>query len=253
MNEACPALKNILVTGAGDRIGAAIAARLANADRRIWIHYRRNETGAASVLASIRDRGFEAEMIQADLSDAAQIEKMFCGIDRVGGSLEGLVDCAAVFFPSRLDDTNVSDWDRLFDVNVRAAWLCARAAGLRIRKTGCGWMIFFADSGAYQDWTEYGAYVLTKQAVVGLTRLLAKTYGPEVRVNSISPGLILNNGLDAAAWNRLAEKSPLKKSGSVEDILAAVEYLIGADYVTGCDLPVDGGYRLDRSRRGLKE
>lgn len=244
-------VENILVTGAGDRIGAAVAARLARADRRLWIHFHTNEAGAETVRASIRGRGFEAETIRADLYDAAQVEDMFCAIDR-SGSLNGLVHCAAVFYPSRLDNLAVSDWDRLFNLNLRAAWLCARAAGLRMKKGG-GWMIFFSDSGAYQEWAEYGAYVLTKQAVIGMTRLLAKTFAPEVRANVISPGLILNNGLDASVWRRLEKKTLLGKSGSVEDILNAVDYLIGAEYVTGCDLPVDGGYRLRRNGPGCGE
>lgn len=236
-------LKNILVTGAGDRIGAAIAFHLAGAETRLWIHYHSNAAGADAVRMAIRRNGFEAEIIRADLRDAAETERMFAEIERCG-RLNGLVHCAAVFYPSRLDETEVPDWDRLFEVNVRGAWLCARAAGRMMRESGGGWMIFFSDSGVYQEWSEYGAYVLTKQSVSGMTRLLAKTFAPEIRVNAIAPGLILNNGMETTAWRRLEEKTLLGTSGSVEDILRAVDYLIGAAYVTGTELPVDGGYRF---------
>ncbi len=239
-----------MITGAGSRIGAALALGLARPGLRIWVHYYSNAEGAERTCDEIRRRGGAAEAVCADLRDGAGIERMFTRI-RASGRLIGLIHCAAVFFPSRLDTLTTADWDELFSVNLRGAWLTARTAGAVISEDAHGgWIILFSDSGARQDWTSFGGYVLTKQAILGLTRLMAKTFAPRVRVNAISPGLILKDSADGDRWSALSRRTLLERPGEIDDLLQAVRYLIGAAYVTGTELIVDGGYRF---RRGADE
>ena len=237
--------RSVLVTGASDRIGAKIAAHFAAKSCPVWVHFFQDETGADRVVRAIQSAGGEARALRADLRDELQVRELFETI-AAESKLVGLVHCTAIFEPSKLDELTTERWVELFAVNLRSAWLCGREAGRQMRQHGLpSWMIFFSDSGVYQDWIAYGGYVLSKQGISGLTRLLAKTFAPQIRVNGVAPGLILNeDGGDAARWETLAERTLLKRTGSVDDLVGAVDYLANAPYVTGVELPVDGGYRF---------
>lgn len=236
--------RSVVVTGASDRIGAKIAAHFAAMSYKVWVHFFQDETGADRVVRAIRTAGGEARALRADLRDAAQVVELFNTIG-AESDVVGLVHCAAVFEPSKLDELTADRWDELFSVNLRSAWLCGQEAGRQMRRHGLPcWMIFFSDSGVYQDWTTYGGYVLSKQGISGLTRLLAKTFAPQIRVNAVAPGLILNADDDDGRWEKLAVRTLLKRTGSVDDLVGAVDYLAHAPYVTGVELPVDGGYRF---------
>lgn len=237
--------RSVVVTGASDRIGAKIAAHFAAQSYQVWVHFFQDETGADRVVRTIREAGGDARSVRADLRDEVQVRALFETI-AAESDLVGLVDCAAIFEPSNLEELTAERWDELFSVNLRSAWLCGREAGRQMRQHELSsWMIFFSDSGVYQDWTAYGGYVLTKQGISGLTRLLAKIFAPQIRVNAIAPGLILNEESgDEARWEALTGRTLLKRTGSVDDLVGAADYLANASYVTGVELPVDGGYRF---------
>lgn len=236
--------RSVVVTGASDRIGAKISAHFAAMSYKVWVHFFQDETGADRVVRAIQSAGGEACAYRSDLRDEAQVVELFNTIG-AESDVVGLVHCAAVFEPSKLDELTTERWDELFSVNLRSAWLCGQEAGRQMRGHGLpSWMIFFSDSGVYQDWTTYGGYVLSKQGISGLTRLLAKTFAPQIRVNAVAPGLILNADDDDGRWEKLAQRTLLKRTGSVDDLVGAVDYLAHAPYVTGVELPVDGGYRF---------
>jgi pteridine reductase len=131
------------------------------------------------------------------------------------------------------------------NVNLRAAWLCAKEAAIVMQsREDRSLIVNIADSAAYQHWMEYGIYGLSKSALLELTVLLAKTFAPKIRVNSVSPGLILKDeNTSAASWDTLIQKTLLQSSGSPNDIIGAIDYLWDNPFITGVDIPVDGGYR----------
>ena len=173
---------------------------------------------------------------------------MFQTIDQTQ-PLSLLINSASVFVKSKLNEINLDSWDEIFDVNLKAVWMCSAAAAESMKRNGAknGAIINVSDSGAYQDWVNYGAYSLSKAAVQRLTVLLAKTFAPDVRVNSISPGLILSDPSQAdEGWDRIVRKSLLGRSGTVQNFIEGVAFLAESEYVTGIDLPVDGGYRWQK-------
>jgi NAD(P)-dependent dehydrogenase (short-subunit alcohol dehydrogenase family) len=122
--------------------------------------------------------------------------------------------------------------------------LCARAAAGLMGDSG-GVVINITDSGANKVWTSYPAYVVSKSALESLTRLLARTLAPLVRVNAVAPGLILPSGeLSPEQWQRLVDRLPLQTAGQPADVARAVLFFVQNPYITGQVLAVDGGYQL---------
>lgn len=237
--------ESILITGSVRRLGKMIACHLADLGYHVWLQYLHDDKEAENTCQQINRTGGSASLIKADLQNADEIIRMFDFI-RENSGLTALINNAAIFYRSNLATLSITDWDRIFDINLRAVWLCSREAAKLIveNPTKSGLIINISDSGSYQYWKEYGGYTLSKSAVRDLTILLAKTFAPKIRVNSISPGLILpEESMDEETWKHLSSETLLKKSGRPEDILDAVDYLIKSDYITGIDIPVDGGYR----------
>lgn len=232
------------VTGAANRIGREIAVHLANRGFNLWIHCQSRNSEIEQLRDQLRTADNQVEITEADIRVPEQIAEAFRPV-REEGNLALLVNSAAVFRKTRLDTTDVSEWDDVMNINLRAAWLCAReAAGIMSARSESSLIVNIADSGAYQHWTQYGVYGLSKAALIELSVLLAKTYAPKIRVNSISPGLILKDeSTPPQVWQSLAQKSLMKTSGSPESILASIDFLWDNPYITGVDIPVDGGYR----------
>jgi NAD(P)-dependent dehydrogenase (short-subunit alcohol dehydrogenase family) len=108
-----------------------------------------------------------------------------------------------------------------------------------------GVIINIADSGATKNWIKNAAYGISKNALINLTQVLAKSLAPNIRVNSISPGLILpSDDMNPDQWNYLVRKSLLKRDGKIDDLLRALDFILDSPYLTGADIVVDGGYRL---------
>ena len=182
--------------------------------------------------------------IKADLREENDIKSMFFVLKDIPYDFRVLVNSAAVFNEGDLSSMNISDWDETLNINLRAPWLCSREASKHFSE-GKGVIINISDSGANKVWTKYPAYVLSKSALENLTRLLARSFGPNIRVNAVAPGLIKkSNEQPADEWQRLVERLPLRSSGSVESISKAVRFLIENEYITGEILVIDGGYRL---------
>jgi len=233
-----------VVTGAAHRLGRAIALGLAAEGYAIGLHYHRSQTAARQTAADIRDLGVPALLYQADLAQPEEIQTLFEAVGREPYPLKVLVNSAAVMQRGNLGDLAVADWNTSMDVNLRAPWLCSRlAAGLM--QPGGGVIINISDTGARKTWSGFPAYAVTKAGLEMLTRLLARTYAPGIRVNAVAPGLVLPaEGMPADEWQRLAQRLPLKRAGTPQDIVEAVLYLIRSEYITGDILTVDGGNQL---------
>lgn len=230
-----------LVTGAGARVGQAIAVALGGRGMRVAVHYRGSAEGAEATCTAIRAAGGEAHAFQADLAEPDAPAQLVDAVAAHFGALDVLVNSAAVMVRTPVGEVTPAEWDAMFAVNLRAPFFCAQAAARAMGEQG-GVIVNLADLAAYETWPAYVPHGISKAGVVQMTRALARTLAPRVRVNAVAPGVVLlPEGWDEAASERLRSTTPLARHGSPEDVVRAVLYLLDADFVTGDVLLVDGG------------
>jgi pteridine reductase len=233
-----------LVTGGAVRIGRAISSALAEDGYRLVIHYNSSRGPADELVDEIRAAGGEAVAIGADLADADAVRRLAAEATDAFGGIDVLINNASVFPAERLEETDEALWDHTVAVNLRAPFFLIRhlAATLRERK---GVVVNMADLAGIQAWAGYAAHGISKAGVVHLTQVAARSLAPDVRVNGIAPGTVLPpESMSDDEIRALAERAPLKKNGSPEDVVRALRYLLAADFVTGETLVVDGGRLL---------
>ncbi len=230
-----------LVTGAGRRVGRAIAIALGARGMRVVVHYNGSAEGAHETARLIRDRGGLATLVQADLSDVASAEQLIDRTLDAEGALAALVNSAAVMLRSPVGETTAAQWDDMFALNVRAPYFLAQRAAPALRDAH-GAIVNIADLAAFETWPAYVPHGVTKAAIVQMTRGLAHALAPDVRVNAVAPGVVLlPEGWSDADAEHLRRTTPLQRLGTPEDVAGAVAYLLEADYVTGEVIRVDGG------------
>jgi pteridine reductase len=232
-----------LVTGAAHRLGKAFVLALARKGYAILLHYRSSELQASRTATQIRTLGMPVFLSQADLTDPKQISTLFKMVDKIPHPLKVLVNSAAVIRAGDPRTLSARDWDAAFALNLRAPFLCAQEAAKRM--TDGGLIVNVTDVGAHKTWSRYPSYSVSKAGLEVLTKILARSFAPSIRVNAVAPGLVLHSDLVSAEdWDRLVERIPLKRSASVEEIASAIEFLLSNEYVTGQTLVIDGGYSL---------
>ena len=235
--------KVALVTGAGKRLGRAVALRLAEEGADVAVHYGTSAKNAAEVVGRIEELGQKAVAIQADLKNVDQIRRLLLEVGNELGRLDLLVNSAANFLPGSVISTTEEIWDGSLDTNVKAPFFVAQAAAPMLRRSK-GSIVNFADTGGVLGWPGYISHSVSKAGVINLTRSLAKALAPEIRVNAIAPGTITMPG-DPPDWEQEFMKlAPLKKTGRPADIADAVLYLATAEFLTGHTLVLDGGRTL---------
>lgn len=233
-----------VVTGAAHRLGRAIALELARKGFAIGLHYHASQAQAEVTAAELRALGAPVILLRADLRDPAQIARMAGEIETAPYPLRVWVNSAAVMPRANLRDISPDDWDATLALNLRAPLLCAQAAARLMGEAG-GLIVNVSDVGAQKAWTGFPAYTVSKSALETLTRLLAKTLAPRVRVNAVAPGLVLPAAdLPPEEWQRLVQRLPMKRPAEVEEVARVVGFFIDNPYVTGQILAVDGGYQL---------
>jgi pteridine reductase len=232
-----------LVTGAGKRLGRTVALRLAKEGADVAVHYHASEAEAKKVVAAIKEMERRVAAIRADLTSVEEIRGLVGEVGSEFGRLDILVNSAANFLPASIISTTEEIWDASLDTNLKAPFFCAQAAAPLLRRSK-GVIINFADTGGFLGWPGHISHSVSKAGVIMLTRVLAKALAPEVRVNAIAPGTISMEG-DPPEWEQeFIRLAALRRTGKPEDIADAVMYLIGAEFITGHVLVVDGGRTL---------
>jgi len=237
------ALPLALVTGGARRLGRAIGLALARQGFAILMHYHHSEEEAAATAAAISALGMPVYPVQADLTSSTNIESLFSTLDTLPHPLKVLVNSAALMPRGDVRTLSAADFDAAIALNLRAPFLCAQEAAKRMDDGGL--IVNVTDIGAQKAWSGFPAYTVSKAGLESLTRVLARSLAPMIRVNAIAPGLVLpSEYVSEEEWKRLVERLPLKRPASVDEITSALEFLLENEYITGQTIVVDGGYSL---------
>ena len=231
-----------LVTGAGRRLGLAMARALAGRGMTVAIHHNASGAGAVALRDELVGAGGRAACFQADLTDAAAAAELPRRVAAEFGGLDVLVNSAAIMQRIPFEETTPEQYDVALDLNLRAVFFTTQGAAPLLRAAR-GKVVNLADLGGLEPWPGFAAHSVSKAGVVMLTKVLALSLAPDVTVNAIAPGAVLvPEEYDDAERDRLARTTPLRRLGAPEDAIAALLYLLeGGDYVTGEILVVDGG------------
>jgi pteridine reductase len=234
--------KVALVTGAGRRLGRAMAFALAERGMTVAIHHHASVQGAKELEQQILGFGGRAVCFPADLTDANAARLLPSEVSKRLGSLDVLINSAAIMRHLSVEETTPKDWDEILALNLRSVFFCTQGAIPSLRAAR-GKVVNLADLAGLEPWPGFAAHSVSKAGVVMLTQLLALTLAPEVTVNAIAPGAVLvPEEYSDEERQRLARATPLARLGSPADVISALLYLLeGGDFVTGEVLTVDGG------------
>lgn len=232
--------RTALVTGAGRRVGRAIALELAAAGARVAVHYCGSKAGAEETVCLA---GNDSRSFPADLRSVDQAERLAEVVSQEFGRIDLLVNNAARFGRTPFGETTEEEWDRFHDLNLKGLFFLSQAVANRM-EDGC--IIHVADTCALDPWPGYLAYGVSKAGLPGLTRGMARALAPRIRVNAVLPGPVLRaESEDESVFARAVDRTLLKRAGEPADIAAAVRFLAAeGTWITGVLLPVDGGHHV---------
>jgi 3-oxoacyl-[acyl-carrier protein] reductase len=240
--------KTALVTGAGVGLGREIALTLAEAGAFVGIHFNRSRIEAVGVLDQVRNRQGDGLLLQADLCDEGEANALVDRFVSKAGRLDIVVNNAgAVIGRDSIEKCPLEAWEKTFAVNLTSAFLVTRRAIPHLRKTGSGRVVNIVSASMYSGGTfGAGAYAAAKGALHVLTRTIAKECGPEIRANSVCPGVIETRHHAKTPPRRLADyrkATPLRRNGEAREVAMAVLYLASdaGSFTNGAALDVNGG------------
>jgi NAD(P)-dependent dehydrogenase (short-subunit alcohol dehydrogenase family) len=228
-----------LVTGAAHRLGKVFALTLAEQGFDIILHYHQSYEAAHRTRADIESIGRGVTLAKADLSDPEQIQALVADLN----TLDVLINSAAFMPSGNVDALTLENWDSSLDLNLRAPFLLSQECAKKMRQGGL--IVNITDVGAQKAWSRFPSYTVSKAALESLTRVLARALAPNIRVNAIAPGFVLQSDVvSEEEWQRLLHRIPLKRAARPEELASALEFLLKNEYITGQTIVVDGGYSL---------
>lgn len=239
--------KVALVTGGAKRVGRALALALAQDGCHVVVHYGRSTEAAQQTAADIEAQGVNAWPISADLNNEAAVGGMVPFALAQAGRLDILINSAAIFPAEDFLSAEPDTWERAMRINLKAPFLLSQAFARALPQNRQGKIINLLDAVALRPQNHHFSYTISKAALAGLTQATAHALaGQNIQVNGIALGAILPNvNDDPALFERLARRIPLRRTGSPQDVVHAMRYLLQtADYVTGEIIRVDGGRHL---------
>jgi 3-oxoacyl-[acyl-carrier protein] reductase len=235
------------VTGSATGIGRATALALAAAGASIALNHYGQPALALQLEQTIRDHGGTALSFDADVTDAAAVERMFDAIETDLGSLSILVNNAGILLQKPFLETTEEDWDRVIAADLKSVFLCSRAALSRMAPRGAGCLINVASELAYLGRGEFGVYCAAKAGVVGLTKSLAREFAPSIRINTVAPGptdtAMLSLDLITPEWQAKELAIPAARAAQPDEIASTVVFLASehARFFYGQTLSPNGG------------
>ncbi len=242
--------KVAVVTGSSRGIGRAIALRLAAEGAKVVVNYRGNEAAANEVVAQIKAGGGEAIAVQADVSDVAQAEALIEAARKAFGRVDILVNNAGTTRDTLIMRMSEEDWDVVLDTNLKGAFNCIKAATRSMMRQRYGRIVNITSVSGLAGNPGQANYASAKAGLIGLTKTVAKELGSRnITCNAVAPGYVptdLTASLPPELVQQAVERTPLGRTGTPEDIAAAVAFLASdeAGFITGQVLAVDGGLAL---------
>ena len=237
------AIRNVLVTGAAKRLGRAIALHLAGEGWNVAIHYHGSAGEAESAAQEARAKGVKATTVKADLSREEESAALVGRAAAELGPLTALINSASLFENDDWQSASRASWDAHMETNLRAPFVLSQAFARQV--PGQGAIVNIIDQRVLKPTPQFISYSLSKAGLYWLTTTLAQALGPTIRVNAIGPGPTMRNVRQSEAdFARQRDATVLKRGAEPDDVARAVDYLLGAEAVTGQMLAVDGGQHL---------
>lgn len=236
-----------IVTGAATGIGRATALALAESGAAVVVNHLHTPEEAGNVVATIREMGGVAEVIEADVTDETQVRSLVEQAVVRFGPIDLLVNNAGIIIEKPFLSMSVDEWDRVLNTDLRSVFLCARAVLPGMVKRGAGCIVNIASELGFVGRADYSAYTTAKGAVITLTRSLAREFAPDIRINAVAPGPTATPLLDPEVMSQemIDEESniPAGRLGEPEEIAAAVVFLASrqASFFHGQVISPNGG------------
>ena len=235
----------VLITGAAQRVGRAVALELARRGARIAFSYYAEDEPWRDTLRDLQSLGAAAIAQRADVTRPPDARALVEAALAAFGRVDVLINNASIWLKKPALDISESEWDAEMDVNAKGPFLMAQAVAPHMLAQGSGLILNITDLSAFQTWAGYAHHSASKAALVALTKVLALEWAPAVRVNAIAPGtVLLPDDATEAKRQWAVEKSVLKRVGSPLDVARTALYLIEEDFATGGVYFVDGGRSL---------
>lgn len=238
--------KTVFVTGGARRMGRAMCLAAAEAGANVAFTYLNSVDDANRTIQLIQKAGAKLFGIKCDVRSEKMVARVVGEVAEHFGGIDVLINNAGLYQTVTLEEITVEQWDAMFATNVRGPFLVSRYAVPALRRSG-GRIINLGSLGGEKPWATHAHYCSSKAALHMLTRVMAKALAPEIAVNCVAPGMIESGeGTgDAALKARLAQRTPMQRNGTAQDVVDAVMYFAAAPhFITGQILTVDGGLGL---------
>jgi len=246
--------KNLLITGAATRVGKAIALHFAERGWNIALHYFRSSSKAKKLKKIIEQNWVKVVLIKADLKNAKQTEKIIPLAKKKLGTINCLVNNAALFEKDDIINFSVKSWNNHININLLAPAILAKQFAKQAPKNDISNIINIIDQRIFNLTPFFMSYTISKSGLQTLTKTLAMRLGPNIKVNGIAPGPTIKSKRQSDRHFRNQVKSTLlKRPVKVEDICDTVEFLISNNSVTGQIIAVDSGQNLSWNKKNEKE
>jgi NAD(P)-dependent dehydrogenase (short-subunit alcohol dehydrogenase family) len=237
--------KAVLITGAGRRIGRALAEDLGAAGWAVAVHYHHSSADADEAVAAITSKGGRAAAVQADLGDHASVTGLVTAAIKAVGPLGCLINNASIFERDDIATATLDSWDSHIAVNLRAPFFLSQALAAQVAGKERGVIINLLDERVWHLTPHFASYTVSKVGLWTLTQTLAMALAPRIRVNGIGPGPTLPSPYQTPEqFAAQCARMPLGRGTSPDEICAAVRFILAAPAMTGQMIALDGGQHL---------
>tara|TARA_B100001121_G_C18694743_1_gene624535 strand:+ start:1008 stop:1733 length:726 start_codon:yes stop_codon:yes gene_type:complete len=240
-------MKTIFVTGGAKRIGKAIVELFAKEQWKVIIHYNKSKSDAENLASKINSNNDNsAFIVGGDLDNAEDVQSIISSVNSISETLDLLVNNASTFYPTPIEEISDDHWNKLIGSNLKGPLFLIQGFKEKL-KNSKGSIINITDTNLTKGVANFSIYSAAKAGLESITKGLAKELAPEIKVNAIAPGAMLEP--PDITWtenqkNKVIESIPLKKMGAEKDIAEAVYFLACANYITGQVIKIDGGRSL---------